>query len=187
MQLLTFWQGKCQWLSIEQSSWHDSLYFVLPGKYRYSSLIISRSGYSGPHSLPGSDLSSPRLSLFWARLRLSETQSDIFILKACLFSGSDNHHSPIKANIKQQQDHQIMKARCRYVFINFEILIKLLVRFPELLAAAEKSKHLENREFEINPHLGAWFRKWATLCKHLRSRQCWWSFSCLSVTSRDIV
>ena len=52
MQLLTFWQGKCQWMSIEQNTWHDSLYFVLPdGKYRYSSLIISsRSGYSGPHS-----------------------------------------------------------------------------------------------------------------------------------------
>ena len=45
------------------------------------------------------------------------------------------------------------KARC--VFINFEFLIKLLVRFAELLAAAEKSKHLENREFEINPRLEA--------------------------------
>lgn len=93
-ELLTFWQGKCQWMSIEQNTWHDSLYFVLPdGKYRYSSLIISsRSGYSGPRS-DGRIWSLLPLSLFWARLRLSETQSDIFILKACLFSDSDNHHS----------------------------------------------------------------------------------------------
>ena len=111
---------------------------------------------------------SPPRPLFWAQLRLSETQSDIFILKACLFSDSDNHQSDQTSNNNKiiNVDHDIMK-RARCVFINFEFLIKLLVRFAELLAAAEKSKHLENREFEINPRLEAWFRKWETLCIHL--------------------
>ena len=125
------------------------------GKYRYSSLIIPSSGYSGPHSLPRSDL----LPVLY-----SEPSSDcrrhnpIFSSSklVCSLTPTITNKSDQTSNNNKiiNVDHDIMKkARC--VFINFEFLIKLLVRFAELLAEAEKSKHLENREFEINPRLEA--------------------------------
>ena len=155
MQLLTFWQGKCQWMSIEQNTWHDSLYilFCLLGRKDrnivnvfllfclMANIVIPLWYYPALDIQVHTrcpDLISPPRPLFWAQLRLSETQSDIFILKACLFSDSDNHQSDQTSNNNKiiNVDHDIMKkARC--VFINFEFLIKLLVRFAELLAAAE--------------------------------------------------